>query len=95
MRRKGKGARPCARNAQCIQQMVFNAKRDQRRNLLLSTAILVALCLTCNGTCEYNSDGKCVCTVECNLKPHAAIKGLCINGKECLYKHSTRATPPK
>eukprot|EP00962_Isochrysis_galbana_P009138 scaffold2546_cov118-Isochrysis_galbana.AAC.5 len=32
-------------------------------------------------TWEYNPDGKCVCTVECNLKPHATMKGLCINGK--------------
>jgi len=42
------------------------------------------------GTWEYNPDGKSVCTVECNLKPHATMKGVCINGKECLYKHTRR-----
>jgi hypothetical protein len=26
--------------------------------------------------------------VKCELKPHATIKGACINGKDCLYKHA-------
>jgi hypothetical protein len=26
--------------------------------------------------------------VKCDLKPHATIKGACINGKDCQYKHA-------
>eukprot|EP00962_Isochrysis_galbana_P026688 scaffold8292_cov120-Isochrysis_galbana.AAC.12 len=47
------------------------------------------------GAWEVLPDGKTLCTIECNLKPHATIKQACINGKECLYKHTPRATPPK
>jgi hypothetical protein len=41
-------------------------------------------------------DGKPVCKVKCELKPHATINGACINGKDCLYKHAdTTATQKK
>jgi hypothetical protein len=37
---------------------------------------------------EISPNGKPVCKVKCELKPHATIKGACINGKDCLYKHA-------
>jgi hypothetical protein len=37
---------------------------------------------------EISPNGKPVCKVKCELKPHATIKGACINGKDCLYMHA-------
>jgi hypothetical protein len=44
------------------------------------------------GLWDVDANNKPVCVVECALKPHSTIKGLCINSKDCLYKHSK---PPK
>eukprot|EP00962_Isochrysis_galbana_P014609 scaffold4187_cov118-Isochrysis_galbana.AAC.2 len=45
------------------------------------------------GTWEYTPDGKSVCTVECNLKPHATMKGVCASTAKSAST-STPLAPP-
>jgi hypothetical protein len=40
------------------------------------------------GLWDLSLNGKLVCVVKCELKPHVTIKGACINGKDCLYMHA-------
>jgi exonuclease III len=45
------------------------------------------------GTWGTTAEGAQVCLLECQLNPHPTFKGLCNNGKECLYSHRAKYAP--